>query len=268
MRSLNSSLPRSNPTQPAPPADLLQAFKAAALSVTTLYKTSVTDQVSSRQAGYQDALEDLLVFLDQENIGLQDGEGWRIRTWATERYERAGIPLQHAESEDDRPENDQRIRSLSPAEPERHRNESEEPDESRTTSPQRTESAPPAVHVETSTEHNERSAVFQFSANPTRVAVDVNMQTEEAQQGAATQSNTNPTSNLNSPSRNDTSSRPVRNVRRPGNRNTIRSSNRDFTFTAGSKRKLQFPDFFDISNFDHGKDKDGSHGGGKRGRVA
>ncbi|KAL5604231.1 hypothetical protein BROUX41_002212 [Berkeleyomyces rouxiae] len=67
------------------PEQLLDAFKAAALSVTKLYKTSAAAQSKARLDGYQDCLEDLLAFLDRENIGLGDGEGWRIRSWATEK---------------------------------------------------------------------------------------------------------------------------------------------------------------------------------------
>jgi len=84
LSSLNTSLPRSFPArQPNP--DLHQAFKAAALSVAQLYKTAAADENSARSNGYQDALEDLLSFLDQQNLGLGDGEGWRVRQWATEK---------------------------------------------------------------------------------------------------------------------------------------------------------------------------------------
>ena len=84
MRSLNTSLPSSTP-RPQPPEQLLQQFKTAALSVTNLYKNAVYAESQARQAGYQEAIEDLLHFLDRENLGLTDGEGWRVRQWATER---------------------------------------------------------------------------------------------------------------------------------------------------------------------------------------
>ncbi|KAK5628637.1 hypothetical protein RRF57_004352 [Xylaria bambusicola] len=81
----------SSPAKTAPSADspeqLLDAFKAAALSVTKLYKTSAAAQAKSRSDGYQDCLDDLLAFLDKRNIGLGDGEGWQIRKWATERLD-------------------------------------------------------------------------------------------------------------------------------------------------------------------------------------
>src|SRR5450432_3759901 len=90
MRSLNTSLPGASPSKqqmPEPPEQLLSAFKAAALSVTKLYKTAAVDLARARSEGYQDALDELLAFLDKEDIGLTDGEGWRIRRWATERLD-------------------------------------------------------------------------------------------------------------------------------------------------------------------------------------
>jgi len=70
-----------------PPEQLLSAFKAAALSVTQLYKTATADQGKARAEGYEDALYELLDFMDKEDIGLGDGEGWRIRRWATEKID-------------------------------------------------------------------------------------------------------------------------------------------------------------------------------------
>lgn len=98
MRSLNTSLPRP-PQSSHPPEQLLQVFKNAALSVTNLYRTAEASEHRSRQAGYQDALDELLAFLDQQDIGLADGEGWVIRRWATERLD--AQPNGHAGSESD-----------------------------------------------------------------------------------------------------------------------------------------------------------------------
>lgn len=83
------------------PEQLLDVFKAAALSVTKLYKTSALAESRARSEGYQDCIEDLLSFLDKEDIGLCDGEGWRIRRWATERLNGRNATYQHTESEDD-----------------------------------------------------------------------------------------------------------------------------------------------------------------------
>lgn len=82
MRSLNSSLPRSSSIRRSnpPPEHLIQSFKTAALSVTNLYKTAAADQIRARELGYQDALDDLLVFLDKENLGLTTGKGGRFES--------------------------------------------------------------------------------------------------------------------------------------------------------------------------------------------
>ncbi|KAI1303324.1 hypothetical protein F5Y03DRAFT_360087 [Xylaria venustula] len=88
------------------PEQLLDAFKAAALSVTKLYKTSAAAQAKSRSDGYQDCLDDLLLFLDRRNIGLGDGEGWQIRKWATERLDGkdSGPQISDDDEDADKPE--------------------------------------------------------------------------------------------------------------------------------------------------------------------
>lgn len=85
MRSLNRSLPTEE--RPAPPEQLLEAFKQAARSVAHLYKAASNDHDSIRQAGYQEAIDDLLKFMDRENLGVQDGEGWAVRQWATAKFD-------------------------------------------------------------------------------------------------------------------------------------------------------------------------------------
>lgn len=85
----------------AAPEQLLDVFRTAALSVTKLYKSSITAQAKARGEGYQDCLDDLLQFLDKSNLGLGDGEGWKVRAWANERLgARDGSP-QVMESDDD-----------------------------------------------------------------------------------------------------------------------------------------------------------------------
>lgn len=109
MRSLNTSLPGASAGKQAAqndsPEQLLDAFKNAALSVTKLYKASAAAQSKARMDGYQDCLDDLLAFLDKERIGLGNGDGRRIRSWATERLE-GRENSQNAESDDeaDKPE--------------------------------------------------------------------------------------------------------------------------------------------------------------------
>ena len=104
MRSLDTSLPQSrNKDRPAQPSEeLLQSFKSAALSVTNLYRAAEASERRGVQTGYQDALDDLLAFLDSQNIGLSDGEGWRVRQWATERLDDNPISHHNSESEDEK----------------------------------------------------------------------------------------------------------------------------------------------------------------------
>ncbi|KAH8159124.1 hypothetical protein CIB48_g9133 [Xylaria polymorpha] len=83
------------------PEQLIDAFKAAALSVTKLYKTSAAAQAKSRSDGYQDCLDDLLAFLDKRHIGFGDGEGWQIRKWATERLDGRDSGPQVSDDEDE-----------------------------------------------------------------------------------------------------------------------------------------------------------------------
>ena len=74
MRSLNTSLPKTRRRQPNPQPDTHKVFKDTALTVTNLYRTALADIERSRSDGYQQALEDLLGFLDNENLGVGDGE--------------------------------------------------------------------------------------------------------------------------------------------------------------------------------------------------
>jgi hypothetical protein len=77
MRGLNTASSAGKQTVTTEsPEQLLDVFKAAALSVTKLYKTSALAEAKARTDGYQDCIDDLLAFLDKGNIGLSDGEGW------------------------------------------------------------------------------------------------------------------------------------------------------------------------------------------------
>ncbi|RDA95866.1 hypothetical protein CP533_5149 [Ophiocordyceps camponoti-saundersi (nom. inval.)] len=93
---------RNMPPPNDSPEQLLDVFKAAALSVTKLYKTSALAESRARSEGYQECLQDILMLLDRENLGLRDGEGWTVRAWATERLDgRDTTLLQATESEDE-----------------------------------------------------------------------------------------------------------------------------------------------------------------------
>lgn len=270
MRSLNTSLPQSPRTSRSkqPPEELIQAFKAAALSVTNLYKKAAVDQGQARQVGYQDALDELLSFLDKENLGLDDGEGWRVRQWATERLDGSPPPHAGSDSEDDRGETTKRARSSSPVIQRTARPETEQPRQSsRSTSPRRT-SAP--IIPPTSTQQQSNSEVFSFrSIHP--YPQDVDMQPSD------TANNNEPSSEapvqahvaLPSPAvRVEVLPRGTRTPHRGGQiRHTARSSTSSRTVGAGagSKRRVAFGDYFDIGSLGDGKD--GQGGGGKRSRF-
>ncbi|KAK3994641.1 hypothetical protein QBC44DRAFT_322468 [Cladorrhinum sp. PSN332] len=84
--------------------ELLDAFKAAALSVTKLYKTSAAAHAKSRADGYQDCIEDLLAFLDKDSSATASATA-KVRKWATDRLERiASPPLDSDDEQDSRPE--------------------------------------------------------------------------------------------------------------------------------------------------------------------
>lgn len=253
MRSLNTSLPSST-SHVQPPEQLLQAFKAAALSVTNLYKSAVTDQAQAKQLGYQEAIEDLIHFLDRKNLGLGDGEGWQIRQWATERLD--GVPSNSDSEDEDKP-----ARSASPVgnRKEHHDNDQPrhipEPTQSRTDHPTdeqrpRPETTQPADPAEPTFT---KPPVFTFTSGPTFPVFtqDVDMQASDTVSVTPTSQDEAGISMF------------PRNARLSGrlNNNTRRSPTH--ATSLGTKRKLQVPDFFDLSGL-NGRE---FFGGGKRGRF-
>ena len=266
MRSLNRSLPNSKMPHAVPPEQLLQAFKTAALSVTNLYKSAVTDQSGSRQAGYQDALEDLLSFLDTENLGVQDGEGWQIRQWATERFERAGLD-NRSESDEERAETERRARTSSPSlEAGTIQQEIGTCEEPATESPTRPVSVPPPSNTTLDVSSPEQAPMYRFTAAQPAQSGDVQMQTQDIT--CADDQQELSTETQQAPVKVEVIGRGSRTPHRhPSSRHVSHNSTRDFTFTAGTKRKIQFPDFFDISHIGNGG-RDNSGSGGKRGRFA
>ncbi|KAF1354840.1 hypothetical protein BDV97DRAFT_366064 [Delphinella strobiligena] len=267
LRNLSTSLPRTTPPA-ASPHELLSAFKAAALSVTNLYKTAASDQARSRAAGYQDALDDLLTFLDRENFGLGvDGEGWRIRQWATERFNGAG----HSDEEDERDE----------AQQQESRHESPEVQRKQEQQPQQEQpSAEPPAHedeevrveaVPTPQHHNSDVFTFRSSLPYPNHMHDRDMEMEPGNLSTESQ-NTTSTATVNLLPRQRNHRHGHRHA--SGTNRTASLNNTNSGLGAGSKRKV--PDFFDLSNFggfgggfggnSGPKDPDRFGGGGKRGR--
>ncbi|GKZ77938.1 hypothetical protein AnigIFM56816_001060 [Aspergillus niger] len=258
MRSLNTSLPSSTP-RPQPPEQLLQSFKAAALSVTNLYKNAVYEQSQAKQAGYQEAIEDLLHFLDRENLGLGDGEGWKVRQWATERSDGTGAP-----SDDD--EVEKQTRGATPAAARKVQPESEpirqpsklSSEEQAPAPPQQQPPAPSSPHA-SETNDFDRPTIFTFTAGPTFPQFpeqDLDMQTTDS---------STPASQDGAPVSVSVLPRNSRQQNRHNNftRSNTRSSPLEPSVGIGSKRKMNVPDFFDLS----GLGNRDMFGGGKRGRF-
>ena len=272
MRSLNTSLPGGSPSKQVnePPEQILSAFKAAALSVTKLYQTAAADQGKARSEGYQDALDDLLAFLDKEDIGLSDGEGWRIRRWATERLDGRG-DAGSMESEDEVAEKTDRGSS-----PEIHQSQgatrlsSVTRTATRTTSPARAEPLAPPINntspVSESPNTTPAQGAFtfrstqQYPADSDMIISDIlNDASEIRREGSHT---SNPSTITRPRTHHRHSSLSTRQTSR-----TATSLGR-----TGQKRKFTIGDiteYFDFSGLGNGRDNFGGAGGGggKRGRF-
>ncbi|KAI9784283.1 MAG: hypothetical protein M1839_002344 [Geoglossum umbratile] len=292
MRSLNTSLPASSPPKQAP-GHLLQAFRSAALSVTTLYKLSAAEADRSRKEGYQEALDDLLQFLDRENLGLGDGEGWRVRQWATVGKAEGRDCTSGAtasDSDDERAETQKRARSLSPL-TQRNGNLQEQPRSQQATrqpSPVRTGSAPPAVPTQQLSQQQQQASTarpdpFTFRSPitlPQYSDSDIELPDHDIFSGPSSQSSNDAfqfQQQSNTPSlRVEVVPRTTRSSTRLATHNTRsminpRSSTSISALGAGAgfKRRLPFGEFFDLGSFENNR-KDGFGGGNgtKRGRLS
>lgn len=282
---LSTSLPRTRRRLDQP--ELLSDFKAAALSVTNLYKTAAAQQDKARAAGYQDAVEDLLAFLDAENLGLMDGEGWRVRQWATQSLADDGTIRQGgSDDEADEQRRDAGTRAVSrSSSPEVGRKPNPMPahvaelqEEERSTARRHTASEPPTARPPTTAiQQVPTSDTFTFrsaQAYPTNHDRESSMDLDTASTAPATPTSVS-TATPDSASVRiiPRSNRGSRHNRRQAttstNGNNISTINLNLGSGAGSKRKIPYPDFFDISgmNFEgHGGKDNGSGRGGKRGR--
>jgi hypothetical protein len=237
------------------PEQLLDAFKAAALSVTKLYKISAAAQAKSRTEGYQDCLDDLLSFLDKENIGVSDGEGWRIRRWATERLEGRDTISQGVESDDET----EKAEPMSS--PEIHRSSSStrlSPVATRSEVSMR-DSVPPATEsvVEVQPQQHQQPEFvvptqdrFSFQASHPYPHQDsyLNLANLDLSDTHAPSSTTTPVS------------RTIRT--RHGNppRASSRNASNHLGRGAGQKRRLNLGEIFDLGSLGYGKDPFGTNG--------
>ena len=271
LRNLSSSLPRARRGNDQS-HELLASFKAAALDVTNLYRTAAAEQVKARSAGYQDALDDLLALLDKENLGLMDGEGWRVRQWATERLDDG--PHRQASSEADEEETPreevEEARSSSPEAQRKPALPVTTSELAEAPSPQRAATAEPAQTIRQTSPHQHSMPTqndFTFRSQhvyPTNHDREI-MELDSSQPNttASTPSSTSTVRITPRPHRN-------RHNRHRQNRENGAMFNLNLASGAGSKRKMPYPDFFDISGIsfeaqNHDR-QDGSGRGGKRSR--
>lgn len=279
MRSLNTSLPGATPTkqQMAEPSEqLLTAFRTAALSVTNLYKSAASDQGRARAEGYQEAIDELLGYLDKEDIGLSDGEGWKIRRWATARLDGPDSTSQNMESDDDVSEKPERGSSpiLQRSQSATRLSTASRP--ARTASPVRTESAPPPTIIIPIDEEDPEpvnvtppQSTFTFrSTHSYPQDADIILSDLESTDNARTQNHDGSVTSHASNTSGITITRPSR---KRHNNHTTRINSRATNTTgrnAGQKRKIDFGEFFDLGNLGHGKDGFGGGGNAKRGRFS
>ncbi|KAI5367326.1 hypothetical protein Slin15195_G024530 [Septoria linicola] len=282
MQPLSTSLPRNRSEVPN---DLLVDFKAAARSVTDLYRTAVTSQKQARQAGYQDALDDILAFLDKENMGLMDGEGWRVRQWATARLDGSGISTGPAATATDEEDEERSVKE-------------EEKDDTRSSSPElqrrpllptttseitveddaplqrRVVSEPPQAQPSVQPIPQQSNFTFQSShaypsGNHDR-DMDMDGSTNSPVQTYTSTLTPSSTETVRIIPRSARSTRRSNHNRRAGSDNRTPTLNFNLGSGSGTKRKIPYPDFFDISGINDGgdrRDDNGRGGGGKRRHV-
>ncbi|KAI0870885.1 hypothetical protein GGS24DRAFT_473742 [Hypoxylon argillaceum] len=247
-----SSPPKANLGADSP-EQLLNAFKAAALSVTKLYKTSAAAQAKSRTDGYQDCLDDLLTFLDKRNIGLGDGEGWQIRKWATERLDGRDLGPQATDDEDEA----EKAEPVSSPEPARL-NSIPQP------STLRHEPTPPAVDPPVSAEPiieetqmiavpTQENFTFQ-SSHPYPQESYLNLANLDLSDSMKTNENTTQGSPAMSVPQ---TTRGRRDRRGPRPRNTTTGH---LGRGAGQKRPINFAELFDVGSMNFGKEPFGREG--------
>ncbi|KAI1500775.1 hypothetical protein F5X99DRAFT_409697 [Biscogniauxia marginata] len=254
MDAMRGSSPSKNPASPDSPEQLLDAFKAAALSVTKLYKTSAAAQSKARSDGYQDCLDDILAFLDKQNIGLSDGEGWQVRRWATERLEGRDLVSQALESEDEVDKTE------TASSPELHRSSS-----GTQLSTMRTDSAPPTSQQPTITPITEEPQMITLPTQDNFTFQSSHPYPQESYLNLAnlalsdsTRANENTTQSSSAVS---ISHPPRPRSNRRGTRPRPSGTNANHLGKgAGQKRSINFAELFDVGGIGFGKDMFGRDG--------
>ncbi|KAH7025994.1 uncharacterized protein B0I36DRAFT_152368 [Microdochium trichocladiopsis] len=253
----------SSPIKQAPAADspeqLLDAFKAAALSVTKLYKTSAAAQSKARADGYQDCLDDLLAFLDRRNLGVSDGEGWQIRKWATERLEGRDGNSHGTESEDE----SERPEPISSPEIQRAQSTTHLPPPAIPTDSAPSTSQAPPNHHEPVIVPSQDNFTFQ-SAHPYPSESYLNIANLDLSDSSKSADNNNSTSlaaGLTIPSLSHGDARGRRDRRPPRARNGGNTASNNLGRGAGTKRTINLAELFDVGSIaSFGKDPFGRDG--------
>ncbi|RYP40717.1 hypothetical protein DL768_010597 [Monosporascus sp. mg162] len=257
MDAMRGSSPTKGPANPDSPEQLLDAFKAAALSVTKLYKTSAAAQSKARCDGYQDCLDDLLAFLDKRNIGLSDGEGWQIRKWATERLDGRDGVLQAAESEDEV----EKAEVASTPEIPRSGIHTQPSAAARHDVQMRTESAPPTTEAVVSPIAEEPQPIvvpsqenFTFQSSHPYPQESAYLNIEKLALSDSTKANDSSSHSASTaPVSHSSRLRNNKRVPRPRTAGHLGKG-------AGQKRSINFAELFDVGSIGFGKDMDGREG--------
>jgi len=275
LSALSSNLPpnsphhrRSNTPPPtvSPDAQLLQAFKSAATSVTLLYKQCATATTTARQEGYHDALSDILEVIDNESAYTDPTLALsRIRDWVIE-TRRKGRREMSAESEDeDRPRehHPQARQNWSRQAPESSETEAGRSKDMEDSQPKFDRPSSPLRPTTTSSNSSTSSAAQPFAfqsmqamaPRPADVEIDFLSDNSNIQQQTS-----NGMFQFSTPPQ----PTPLRNA--SSHKQTFSSrGNQQLGSGAGSKRRYHnYGEFFDISGFNGGS----GNGNPKRGRYS
>ncbi|KAL9051577.1 MAG: hypothetical protein Q9162_005932 [Coniocarpon cinnabarinum] len=260
MRTLDSSLPGSSPHARRKQAnsELLQAFKSAALSVTQLYKTAnAEEEEANREAhfgGYSEALSDLLAFLDDQNLGLGDGEGWQVREWATQRHQSLNSHSRTSEDSGMSDDQETRGRSASPVLPQKSSSQQYQSAAVQTDPPNSTPSDGYPLQSKLTSQQSYSTETFHFrSPHALPTQQDTNLNTSAQRSPPSLRLELLPrTARYNA-------HRSVHHTR--ASEKTVGALGHG----AGSKRKVPLHEFFDVTGLVGSKDVPGP---GKRGRFS
>ncbi|KAF3910602.1 hypothetical protein ABW21_db0203535 [Orbilia brochopaga] len=277
MTSLSSTLPgnsNGNPNQsssrnqqrsskqlsPEPTDDgqtLIESFQAAARSVTNLYRGSAALIRNSRQDGYTDALSDVLEAIDNESAYNDPSLALsRIRDWVIDRrHDMKGGSSSSGATSGQAPPSQQQREMSTESEMDDAAAHKDEEQQSRRQDP---------THHDTQQQHSAQPFMFQ----PLHPIPQYPLQTTDVVEQLQSPPESGDLFTFNSPVAGAPTGRAGGKVP-PGAR-----GGSNINGGAGTKRRNQYVDFFDISGFGNfgmgggGRDAGGGQGNAKRGRYA